>query len=425
MKLFFRIILVCTLWSFIFPASSQIKILPSLSTGTADAENLKKLVEYLKNLGRYLGYDITQEGRAPKDNLLSPSFIQLTQLYAFNTLLGAKPVNAFSEALARLFPSAKKAYESLNIYANYTFKSPPYNVQARDQGGITVTPLIDQQTYQPDPVTQAILNMLSTPDKTYCMDYEGKTWNENCKLLYQSKVMANVLGGELPKPTEFFSYKFNEQVLPQLNSNVLLGPYLYSLESIGGDQKKEGLVAENQAQAAANFIRYAASIVNPPPLPTLEQYNKLYYQAKNADNEVSRKNAEAALTNYLTSLRVFAAQSSVGLSNLYYMLSKRMPQNVGGTQTNNTSQALSEFTMATWRLNNPEESAADKQWVNQLNQASPATIQKEIAILLAEINYQLYLSRQQNERLLLTNSILLLQNARNLQPSLGSFQPVQ
>lgn len=46
--------------------------------------------------------------------------------------------------------------------------------------------------------------------------------------------------------------------------------------------------------------------------------------------------------------------------------------------------------------------------------ASPGTIQKEQLSLLAEINYQLYLNRQMQERILLTNSILLLQNAQNL-----------
>jgi intracellular multiplication protein IcmX len=122
----------------------------------------------------------------------------------------------------------------------------------------------------------------------------------------------------------------------------------------------------------------------------------------------------STLANYFTSLRIYAAQSSVGMSNLYYILSKRMPQNQTGS--NATSEALSEFTMATWRLYNPTEKNADNQWRAQINQASSATVQKEIAILLAEINYQLYLNRQQEERLLLTNTILLMQNARASQP---------
>lgn len=45
-----------------------------------------------------------------------------------------------------------------------------------------------------------------------------------------------------------------------------------------------------------------------------------------------------------------------------------------------------------------------------INTASPATVEKEMALLLAEINYQLYQMRQQQEKIILTNSIFLLNN---------------
>jgi len=41
--------------------------------------------------------------------------------------------------------------------------------------------------------------------------------------------------------------------------------------------------------------------------------------------------------------------------------------------------------------------------------------------LLAEINYQLYLNRQQEERLLLTQTMLLIQNSRTNQPNASSI----
>jgi intracellular multiplication protein IcmX len=68
--------------------------------------------------------------------------------------------------------------------------------------------------------------------------------------------------------------------------------------------------------------------------------------------------------------------------------------------------------MATWRLYNPSSSSTGSttQWVDQINTASSATVQKEIAVLLSEINYQMYLTRQQEERLLLTNSLQLIQS---------------
>ena len=71
--------------------------------------------------------------------------------------------------------------------------------------------------------------------------------------------------------------------------------------------------------------------------------------------------------------------------------------------------------MATWRLYTPGGNA-NTNWLTQINQASPATVQKEMVTLLAEINYQMYLTRQQEERLLLTNTMLLLLSSRSSQP---------
>jgi intracellular multiplication protein IcmX len=92
-----------------------------------------------------------------------------------------------------------------------------------------------------------------------------------------------------------------------------------------------------------------------------------------------------------------------------------------GNQTA-SSEALNEFLMASWRLfdsNNDAGSMDDssKQWLSKINKGSTASVQKEIAVLLAEINYQMYLTRQQNERMLLTQSIMLLQAARSALPS--------
>ncbi len=189
-----------------------------------------------------------------------------------------------------------------------------------------------------------------------------------------------------------------------------------------------GLTAKSQAQQALNFIRYASAQVTPPSLPKLSAYSELWNQATAKPNsagynEVQQKQAAATLSSYFNNLRVYAAQTSVGVSNLYYILSKRLPQNMSADQSNAniTSQALNEFNMATRRLFDPTASNTpgqpNQQWIKQINDASPATVQKEIAILLAEINYQMYLDRQIQERILLTNSIMLLQNLKAAQPT--------
>jgi intracellular multiplication protein IcmX len=45
-------------------------------------------------------------------------------------------------------------------------------------------------------------------------------------------------------------------------------------------------------------------------------------------------------------------------------------------------------------------------------------VQKENAILLSEINYQLYLMNQNLERLLLTNSVMAIQNTNAISSNL-------
>ena len=86
-------------------------------------------------------------------------------------------------------------------------------------------------------------------------------------------------------------------------------------------------------------------------------------------------------------------------------------------KSSTSSQALSEYQLASWRIYDPTH---QQQWIDQLNTASAATVQKEIAILLSEMNYQLYLNRQQEERILLTNSIQLLQALTMNKPTLAS-----
>ncbi|WP_167554513.1 type IVB secretion system protein IcmX [Legionella israelensis] len=403
------------------------------------SSNTRDLVKYLFNLGLFLGYNLSTppSQQNVSDELLDPSGTQLKQNYLYNSVLGAIPVNAFSQAFSIFVPSAVPISQSLNAFANYTFKSQQYSSpQARQQGNIAVSNLIDQQNYQQDPVSQAVLNILATPDFSYCLNYQGtQLQNESCQLLYQNKVMTNIIG-TLPGTHDYFTYDYNQKFLSQLNSNNLLSPLLYSTQVTGTGTNQQGqgsenpgLTANSQAQQAANFILYASGMATPPNLPKLQNYDTLYQQASGNDKSVSKMaqlQAQAAIASYFANLRVYAAQTSVGLSNLYYILSKRMPQNFGTDSENNTSQALNEFNMATWRLYKPQSQQdgvpqPNQQWINMINKASSATVQKEIAVLLAEINYQLYLNRQQQERILLTNSINLLQNTKASEPTQSSL----
>jgi len=398
----------------------------------------RKLVEYVKNLGSYLGFDLTQDptsnSQTVSQQLLNAAGTQVLQGYVYNTLLGALPVNAISQIMSQFEPSEASGANVMNNLANSTFKNQNYSsTSSNSSQTFTVTQLIDQQTFQQDPVSQSILNILGTPNSTYCMNSDLSGPDPKCQLLNQNKVMNNVIG-TIPDQNTFFSYNYNQQLIGQLNSNALLAPLLYSsqqdntIPQTDNKNTNPGLTAQNQIQEAANFVRYATAAVSPVTLPTAQNYFNLYKLAvPGSDNNVTplqQMQAQSTLSNYLTNLRIYAAQSSVGIGNLYYILSKRLPQKQGTNSGTNqpilSSQTMSEFNMATWRLFNPSTNSPNKQWIEQLNAASPATVEKEIATLLAEINYQMYLDRQIQERILLTNSIMLIQNTRTSQPS-GDF----
>jgi len=407
---------------------SLLLLIPCTSFAEEGEQSMESLSEYLKNLGSYFGFDITQAPETPiAATLVDASSAALAQQYSFITLLGAIPVNAYSDAFAAFVPPNTKNYAVINDMANYTFQTQPSggsysDPSAGEQGGISVSALIDQVSYQKDPITQSVLNILGTPSQTYCMNNEETAWLSDCSYLPNGQISSNVIGA-IPNSKEFFSYEYNEHVIPQLNTNTLLAPLMYTMEdssssktssnsASNNQQDDAGLVAKTQAQEAENFIRYAANLVTPPALPKKRNYDALYMKtiaSDKPDSDVEKKIAEQSLARYLVKLRTYSAQSSVPTSNLYSFLSKRIPQSQGSDDSAKISQALSEFQMATRRLYDPANKDK-KQWVDQINEASTATVQKEMVVLLAEINYQLYLSRQQEERSLLTLSMLLMQN---------------
>lgn len=410
--------------------------------------NTQSLVTYLKNLGAYLGYDLgtgpSNPPSATSTQLLDPTAAALAQTYLYTTFFGALPVPmASKDASFQFIPDSASGAKSINDTANLTFSQQQYS-SPDSKAQVTVNSLTDQQPYQNDPVSQSIYNILGTPDVSYCTS-DGVVSNPSdpnpsrdpkssttCKIspqMFQNQIIQNVVG-PLPSTSEFFSYQTNSLLIPQLNSDALIAPLFYtttdsdSKTATGSPtpstQNAKGLSAQNQAQQAANFIRYVSGSVVPVTLPSRNQYDTLYTAALNSNDAT----AEAKLSTYLTNLRVYAAQTSVGMSNLYYILSKRLPQapqNGGGKDAGSnapTSEALNEYNMATWRIfKQPDTTGSNQQWIDKINTASPATVQKEIAVLLSEINYQLYLTRQINERMLFTSSVSLLQGTKANQPS--------
>lgn len=455
------------------------------------SEELKKIKKYIEVLSKYFGYDIAAEGGRycpgddpstcssyfnqgqltepkPQNGLLDKDMTNAAEFGLYSAYLGTLLGGANAQPQNPLVPGASSV---INTWSGTVF--PSYASESSQT--VSASSIIDQNNFQSDPVSQSILNMLSTPDYSYCLYSQKLTFNSrqsrhqhsSCDILFREKVLSGIVG-QLPDGKDVFSPSYNMPMISQLNSNVLLMPLLYSNTNTSNNQQQgnsgnntnaasaSGLKATTQAQQAANFVRYASGLVSPISLPSQSTYDALvstalnYKEIKNMTQAQQQEQlaAQAALADYLTKLRSYTAQTSVAVGNLYYILSRRLPQSgqqnpmrnfisefqSGGAPNSaspassalgnqqDSSAALNEFLMASWRLfdsNNAAGSMDDssKQWLSKINKGSTASVQKEIAVLLAEINYQLYLTRQQNERMLLTQSIMLLQAARSALPS--------
>ncbi len=390
------------------------------------ADDNSQLQQYLKALGDYLGYDLSQDV-APYAYMLDPTYsIATAGLQILDAFFGAIPVNSSYTPF-----TSNNTYQAFNDRSNILFT----NYNTPNSGDVSVISGLDEPTsqsaYQNDPVTQAIFNIVGTPSASVC---SSDPVSGGIQCLNQNEVMQKVIediadsNGNPPGETLYFNSDNISKYISQLNVNTLIAPLMYT-NTPKASNSSTGLPGGNQLQQAATFIRYATAAVIPSTTMSDDDYNSLWSQATQSTDgkttgEINNINAsQNQLANYLVSQRVYAAQSSVAISNLYGILAKRMPQDVpstsadGKSSSTTTSQAFSEFQSATWRLYNPGESSSNNQWVSLINQSSAATVQKETAILLSEINYQLYLNRQMEERILLTNSLQLIQSLTSNQPN--------
>lgn len=401
----------------------------------ADGDATAEIAEYLKNLGLYQGYDLTSapQNQNPANPLVEDvKLLQPMQWQVFNTFLGAKGVSAFAKAAGQLVPS-QSPLALLNVYANLAYVGTNNTDAQAGTPSFWFSPLIDQKSYQLDPVTQSIVNVLGTPPDDGVCPSGGN--NQPCAL-NRSAVVQNIMGDTPPNENCFFSYYYTQPFVNQLNANMLLGPLLYSSEPITPQKPSSDdapahcppatpqFAPQTQMEQAAAFVRYATGTTLPFSLPSVKDvYRNLYadyFKAPDSPDGVAKRNM---LQNYLGAVRIFAAQKSVAVANLYSLLSKRVPQNDPFGQAPPTSQALSEFNLASWRLFNIDKKLSKTGWIQQINNAAPESVQKEMAILLAEMNYQLYLNRQLQERILLTNTMVLMQLMKTNLPTLSVNEP--
>ena len=149
-----------------------------------------------------------------------------------------------------------------------------------------------------------------------------------------------------------------------------------------------GYQNQQAAQTALNYIQLLAQPSISANIDTLRGYNSNNFLP------------------YIMAVRGYVAMQSIGINNLYQSFADRVPMKdlgkTAGMPNNNASALEVEDFAAKKRVTNSD-------WYKAMETATPATIQRETLYVLAEMRLEMYKNCLALERLILTNSALLLQ----------------
>lgn len=172
---------------------------------------------------------------------------------------------------------------------------------------------------------------------------------------------------------------YNDDNLPTMNS--LLFDTLLSKRSYPATQ--------SGTPPQTSYVRLASGMLTPIRLPNF--LPRMDPKAQTSSSGVD------PYSQYIADLYTYIARRSVGVANLNQIVASRTKPDQDTPSKNEV-----EHSMAMRRMKG--------EWHDKMEQASPVTVQREILYALAEMNYQLYEMRMQNERLLATVSVFQLQS---------------
>ncbi len=181
-----------------------------------------------------------------------------------------------------------------------------------------------------------------------------------------------------------------------MNANTILTPETYTPE---------------QEEMAKYFALFAGDFGDPLPKANLRGLS---------DSQIlNLQNSDPDFRKFLVAKRSFITNRSVGLGNIYQLIASRMPQKGLGEKAGLGNKAISadqlQNYLATRRADN-------EQWYADMAAASPATIQRENLNVLVEIQKQLQQLHKDNNRILLTLSILQLQGSQMARANMVKYK---
>lgn len=209
-----------------------------------------------------------------------------------------------------------------------------------------------------------------------------------------------------------------------MNTDTLLGTRRYN---------------EQQKNNAQLLLRYIEAILPPPdiirisstfdvPFSTEADKSTTKIEITGRNNEehnsindlVATLNTKPDYRKYKVEYRAAIAMRTMLLNNLLRAYQAR----VAPTGKNGKSAAEIDYESATWRLS-PAKSSSEQSYYDSMKQASPVVINREILFLLAEMRYDSYQLRQQNEQLIALLSLVGLKTTQDMMKNSSSSSPQQ
>jgi hypothetical protein len=152
-----------------------------------------------------------------------------------------------------------------------------------------------------------------------------------------------------------------------------------------------GYADQNAAQTAMNYVKFLAQPAFNADIGTLRSYNSSNFLP------------------YLMAMRSYAAAQSIGISNFYKSFSDRVRLTGLGKQARMSNDNNAPASVLEVEEFAAKKRVTDPEWYKAMETATPATIERETLYVLAEMRLEMYKNRLALERLILTNSAILMQ----------------
>ncbi len=245
---------------------------------------------------------------------------------------------------------------------------------------LPASPSLNTQTFDSLASSYQTLKQAATSDTQNILNQ----WLKNN--LDRSSYFSGTLNNITPNITPPASSPFGATPTPTPNDSSLNLDALLSQDSISGLQHTTP--SAESGNAAINFILLASNALDP-----------LNFEQSRGDR------SQQDWYRYLATSWGITAKMSIVLSNLFYTLRQReiIPGlgALAGLPQNDASPRQVEAYMAQRRLS--------QTWLNQIEQSPPIVIQREGLHVLAEMQRLMHLSKEQDERILITLSAILTQ----------------